>query len=421
MRRPVVVCAVLLVLLTGTVGGCSRSAARKAAAPTIAAAQALLAREAHAVLTRNEPALLTGLDPAPAAQAYRAEQTSEFANLAEVPLALWRYRLVGPIRDSAAIRAADRDYDAPVLLLHVTLQYELRGIDTAPDRHDLYLIFVERAGQTLLAGDDALATQGTPSWIPPWHYGALLAARGTVSLVLGPPSDRAQLSALAAAVDSAVTAVTHVWGTGWARRVAVLIPASMSEFRALSGTGTTDVSAAALTGGIDPVTDRPYGQRLVPNPAQLGDLTATGRGIVLRHEVTHLATAADSADITPRWLVEGFADYVGNLGSGQPVRVAAAELRTAVAHGTVSTQLPPDGAFGARGAALARAYEASWLACRLIAQRVGQAGLVRFYRAVGTALSPRAQALAHAFRSVLRETQRAFTVQWRGYLKTELS
>jgi hypothetical protein len=239
--------------------------------------------------------------------------------------------------------------------------------------------------------------------------------------VLGPPADQAQLPALAAAVDRASGAVTRVWGTGWSQRVAVLIPASAAEFDALSGASSTDVSAAAVTDGIDSGTGRPYGQRLVLNPAQLDELTPTGREIVLRHEITHLATAADTADITPRWLVEGFADYIGNLDSGQTTVVAAAELHAAVARGQVPAQLPSDKAFGASGAELARVYEQSWLACRLIAQRFGARALVRFYRAVGTALEPQAPALADAFRSVLHETQAAFTTQWRAYLKTQLS
>jgi hypothetical protein len=45
---------------------------------------------------------------------------------------------------------------------------------------------------------------------------------------------------------------------------------------------------------------------------------------------------------------------------------------------------------------------------------------VRFYRAVGTALAPRAEALAAAFRSVLHENQRAFENQWRAYLRAQL-
>jgi hypothetical protein len=101
--------------------------------------------------------------------------------------------------------------------------------------------------------------------------------------------------------------------------------------------------------------------------------------------------------------------------------VAASELRSAIAHGQVPAQLPSDKAFDAKGAELARVYEQSWLACRLIAQRAGPAGLVRFYRAVGTALEPQADAVAHAFSGVLHETQGAFTTQWLAYLKTELS
>jgi hypothetical protein len=103
------------------------------------------------------------------------------------------------------------------------------------------------------------------------------------------------------------------------------------------------------------------------------------------------------------------------------VRVVAAELHAAVAAGHVPAQLPSDDAFGANGSTLARAYEQSWLACRLIAQRVGQRGLVRFYRTIGTAIETKAQAVAHGFRSVLHETQSTFTAQWRAYLKTELS
>jgi hypothetical protein len=259
------------------------------------------------------------------------------------------------------------------------------------------------------------------SSVGPWHYGRLAAVSGRSSLVLGPAADRAELSALAAATDAAVTAVDRGWGTGWARRVAVLVPSSPAEFEALSGAGIADVSAAAVTDGIDSGTGRPYGQRLVLNPEQLPKLTATGLGVVLRHEVTHLATAADTADITPRWLVEGYADYIGNATSGQSLRTAASELRATVAHGVLPGALPGDTAFSSAGSALARVYEQSWLACRLIAVRVGPAGLRRFYRAVGTALEPRAAAVSHAFAAVLHESQAAFTRQWRSYLRESLS
>jgi hypothetical protein len=381
----------------------------------------VLAHQSSALMGRNRGDFLSGIDSSPAAAAYRREQASDYANLAGVPLAAWRYAVVGPISDNAVRRSAQSRYHAPVLLLHVTLEYELRGIDALPDRHDQYLAFVERGRQARLAGGDVLAAQGTPSWVPPWRFGPLVAARGSASLVLGPPADRAMLPALAHEVDAAAAAVTGVWGADWSQHVAALIPTGEAEFRALGGFpeggGAPDVSAFATTGGLDARTGRPYGQRLVLDPTQLARLTPVGRGIVLRHEITHLATAADTADITPRWLVEGFAEYVANLGTGQSVPVAAAELHRAVAAGSVPAALPGDGGFASSGAALARAYEASWLACRLIAQRAGQAGLIRFYRRIGTALATRAQAVTAAFRAVLHETQGAFTRQWRTYVK----
>ena len=81
---------------------------------------------------------------------------------------------------------------------------------------------------------------------------------------------------------------------------------------------------------------------------------------------------------TPRWIVEGFAEYVANLGTGQPVPVAAAELRDEVAAGRTPSALPADTAFATTGDRLASVYEQAWLACRLIARAriAGAAGQV---------------------------------------------
>ena len=70
----------------------------------------------------------------------------------------------------------------------------------------------------------------------------------------------------------------------------------------------------------------------------------------------------------PTWLIEGFADYVGNLGSGQPVpaaarswlpRCAGAGAGRAADRGRLRQHATPAGC--------PQAYEQSWLACRLIA------------------------------------------------------
>jgi hypothetical protein len=381
----------------------------------------VLARHAHAVLTHSVAGYLADVDTAPAAAAFRAQEQTDISNLAHVPLARWGYADQQPVRDARMISAASKRYDAPALILHVTLRYALPDVDPLPDQHDLFLTFVRRDGRVVLSGDDDLAAESSTSWVGPWRFGPLSVARGASSLVLGPAD--APLSDVAAEADDAAARVSDVWGSQWNRRVAVLVTSSDAEFSAAVGAAerVEDVSAAAVTSGVDPVTHRAYGQRLVLAPSALTTLSALGRGIVFRHEVTHLATAAITDPTTPRWVVEGFAEYVANLGTGQPVGAAARELRSAVRAGRSPTALPDDTAFAASGADLARAYEGAWLACRLIAAHAGTDGLVRFYRTTATALVPAAQALDQALADAMHESLDRFTTQWRTYLKAQLA
>ena len=424
LRHRCVAFAALGVALFVALPGCGASspAPSQGAAPRIADVGQLLARHARAVRARSARDYLADVDPSAAAAPFRAQESGDIANLAQVPLARWSYLIDSTVHDPAVLAASRRRFGTTTLILQVTLSYALRYVDPQPSKHALWLTFVRRHGRTYLATDDDLATVGSPSWAGAWRFGPLAAARGDSTLALGPQRERARLPALAAAVDAAVPAVTAVWGRNWSRRVAVILSASPQEFAALTRAGTAigDESAAAVTDGVD-AAGQPYGQRLVLAPGALAELSTVGLGIVLRHEITHLATAASTAQPTPRWLVEGFADYVGNLSSGQSVAAAAPELRAVVIAGRVPQQLPSDIAFTASGSALARAYELSWLGCRLIAAKAGQAALVRFYRAVGTATSSSSEAIATALHAVLHESLATFTSQWRAYLKSELS
>jgi len=409
-----------MVLLTGT-AACTSGAGHRHDPPTVAEITELLARHAHALLSDSRADFLADVDSAAAAEAFRSRQAGQLDDIADVPLQSWSYATATPVTDRAALAAATRRYGAPATIVRVSLQYRLRGVDTDPDRHDLWWTFVRRDGRVLLAGDDDLADSGGTSWRGPWDFGAVVVARGTSGLVLGHIANATALTRLADVADAAVPAVTAVWGDAWSRRVAVLAPADSVEFTALTGgSPDADVSATAVTAGVDPVSGRPYGQRLVLSPTAPGTLSGVGEQIVIRHELTHLATAADTSDTTPRWLVEGFADYVGERGSGQSVAVTAAELRRDVAAGDVPAALPADSAFAAGAPDRAQAYEQAWLACRLIAARTGVAGLARFYRAVGTAVAPAAQALASALHAAVGLSVAAFTAQWRHYLVTEL-
>jgi hypothetical protein len=411
-------------LLLGALTACS-SGSQRSGAPTPAEVEALLARHASALLAHSSARFLADVDSSAKSKAFRTRQAAEIDNISDVPLQTWRYTATGTDTDRAELAAAARRYGAPALIVQVRLSYRLRGIDALPDQHDLWWTFVRRGGHVYLAGDDDLAKAGSASWRGPWDFGPVVVARGASSLVLGHVADALQLTPLADAVDAAIPAVDAVWGSDWTQHVAVLVPSGEKEFSALTGSGTgyRDIAAVAITAGTDAVAGRPYGQRLVMDPAALATLSKSGRQIVVRHELTHLATAAATSRTTPRWLVEGFAEFVAERGSGQPVPTAAAELRAQVARGALPSALPADPAFNAgsaNSAGLAAVYEQSWLACRLIAQRAGVGGLVRFYREVGRAVLPAAYAVRLALRDVLHETLAAFTAQWRAYLTAQL-
>jgi len=409
---------VLAAVLTAT-SACSGNSDRSA--PTLREVAAVLARHGKAVLDHDRSAFMAGVDGASKATAFWRDQSAEYANLVQLPLTRWSYRVNARTGDRAAERAAGRALGATAIVVKIDLSYALRRADPVPTTRSLWWTFVRQDGHVVAAGDGALADAGGTSWQGPWDFGRLTVVRGRDCLVLG-HADPSVLRPIAATVDAAVPAVSAVWTLPWTRFVVVVVPGSAEELAATVGPSSsigTDVAAAAISDGADPVTGEVSGQRLVINPDALARLTPVGERIVVRHEITHIAAARDTTDATPPWVREGFAEYVGNLGTGQSVGTAATELRADVLAGRVPTALPDPAAFDG-GSGVAQAYEQAWLACRLIATRVGAAGLVRFYRVVGADVEDEQGAVAAGLRAVLHETTAQFTAQWRAYLRQQL-
>ena len=406
--------------LAGAATGCGSSDG--SGAPTQAQIRTVLAHHAAALRAGSASRFLADVDTAHADAAFRSRQAALLENIAGVPLASWRYTLAAPVTDPGVAAAAAKRYGAPATVVRVTLSFALAGVDTVPDRHDLWWTFVRRDGRVLLAGDDDVAQSGGVSWRGPWDFGPVVVAKGAHSLVLGHIENSTRLAPFADAVDAALPVVQRVWGPTAPSAVAVYAPATEQEFADLvGGPGRTDVAAEAISSGTDPATQRPYGRRLVLDPGADAKLSTVGARIVAAHEITHLATAAVTSAGTARWVVEGFAEYVGELAGGQPVPVAAAELRADVAAGRLPSGLPTDAAFAAGTPGQPQAYQQAWLACRLIAAKAGDNGLVRFYRLAAAPGDAPSQAVATALRSVMHVSVPAFTAQWRAYLKAELA
>jgi len=387
-----------------------------------AAVQALLDARASAVLHRDRAAFLAGIDPG--SPQFRASQASLFANLAGVPLADWSYSL-DPNRDLPLAGSGLARYGGAQLWVpDVTLSYQLAGFDTRPTTLPQYFTFVQRGTHWYLGSDSDFAAAGRQTGRGLWDFGPVAVVRTAQALVLGHPAALPTMRAIAAIVDAAVPRVSAVWGSDWPAKVVVLVPASQDELaQILQSGGDLAQIAAVATADLAGPSAPPAGERIAVNPPNFARLGTVGRQVVLTHEITHVASRSATTTSTPTWLAEGFADYVGYQDTSIPVRSAARELADALAKGQAPQQLPAATDFDGTNPNLPVAYESAWLACRLIADLAGQAGLVRFYRAVGAEAASGAtpdQAVESVLRSQLHLSTAAFTARWRTYLHAQL-
>lgn len=387
-------------------------ATRAALGAAEAAVAGLLDQRAAAVRDRDLAAFTALLDPA--STTFVDAQRGQFTALEQLPLTDVSYRADAA---SAAARGRVTGYGGRVTYAPtVTFSYEVAGFDDRPVTATEVDTFVDRGGRWLLASDSDFGPP-TPEI---WRYGPVQVVRGARSLVVAQPATAAAAArAVAAEVDRDVPAVSAVWGEDWSRRAVVLMPATQAELAALVG-ATGDLSQIAAAESVELGRGEQSGARILVNPAPYASLSPLGRQVVITHELTHVASRSATTAATPLWLVEGLADYVGFLRTGLGAQTVAAELQIRLRAGFEPTALPDDAAFGTGAPNLGAQYQEAWLACRLIAARIGAAGLVALYREVGASDSPPAAALDAALRSRLHEDTAQFTRDWRDYLHQQL-
>jgi hypothetical protein len=383
------------------------------------AIKAVLDARAHAVLAHDRAGFLAGLDPQ--STDFRNQQATVFDNLAGVPFASWSYELDTQHETAIPAAALARYAGSASWMPDVELDYALTGFDDSPTPVREYFTFVRREQHWYLAADTDADALKLHTGRLPWDFGPVTARRGTHSLVLGHPQSASLITKLVALADEAVPAVSKVWGTDWSQKVVVVVPATADELGRILD-DTTDMSQiAAVTTAELPSDTPPVGARVIVNPATFDHLPQLGKRVVIRHEITHVASRALTTKGTPTWLAEGFADYLGYLDSGVSVRSAARELGNDLRGGTPVGDLPTNDDFGATNGKLAQSYEKAWMACRFIVDKAGQAGLVRFYRTVGTASGEPDAAVSAGLRTVLNMTTEQFTADWRNYVEQQLS
>jgi hypothetical protein len=381
------------------------------------AVTALLDVRSEALFRRDEQAFLGTLDPQ-ADPAFLAAQRAMFANLAAVPLRDWSY-LVNAANQIDASRFAAAAAADDIWAPEVRLSYAVQGIDEMPTRRQLGYLFVRRGDRWYVRSDQELAAIGRPTWRGPWDYGpceVIITERG---VVLFHPGRRPMAQRLAAELDPAVAAVTATVGPDWPRRVGLLLPDSQEEMRELVGPGfpVDSVVAVSVADRVDTALRLSEGQRVVLSPDAAEKLSAPALRIVLRHEMTHIATRSYTVDGSPMWLLEGFADYVGHRDSGIPLGRAAPELASLMLTSGPPGTLPADEDFRATGDDLALAYQRSYSLALFVADRLGEPRLVQLYRRLAGEGRAGGDRIDAALREVIGLDREELLSAWQEYLR----
>ncbi len=146
------------------------------------------------------------------------------------------------------------------------------------------------------------------------------------------------------------------------------------------------------------------------NPAVFDRLQAQGAQVVMTHEAVHVATEA-ALSTMPLWLLEGFADYVALRDVDLPLSTTAGQIIRRVRRNGPPAALPGSDEFDTATTHLGAAYEAAWLACRLLARTGGEDELIRLY-----ALVSDGEPVGSALRETFGLGERALTKRWQGLL-----
>lgn len=325
--------------------------------------QELLDARAEAVRRGDREAFLATVGP-PGSE-FHALQAALFDRLSVLPLSDYRLE-VDPSAYGDLARPSDlRRYEgADRVVLPLTIErYRLRDSDPEPVPRDLYLTFVQRDGPWRIEGDTDLEDVGFYSARAPWDLGPIEVI-ATKDLLVVSGACRTCRSA-ERSIDLAGPVLTQVrswWEPLPKGRVVMFIPRDGADLaRMIEATYPVDnyVAFAFWTGGEG---EHP-GPRIIVHPEGLEGASTDRVRSILTHEIFHVVALPSSGPFIPRWIEEGFSQYVQYDGSADVIAVA-----DAVSDGA----LPEDVAFfSGSQSEIIHAYRESLSATRYLVSRWG--------------------------------------------------
>lgn len=257
----------------------------------------------------------------------------------------------------------------------VELTWQVARLDRAPARAEVVVTFTPDDEGLAIAGFGA----GGAARVPLWLRGRLAVAEAPGVLVMVDGTE-AEAEAVVRRVGLGTDVVRRVL-PGRVGPVVVEVPASAGDLDETLGVPPgTYAGIAAVTAPVGSATDEDGPVHLFVNPDVTSGLRRAGAQVVMSHELVHVATDAVRRPVEP-WLLEGFADYVALRDTRLPDRVTLGRAIEAARRDGVPRSLPTAGDFDTRARDLQARYEEAWLACRVLARRVGERRLLAAYDA----------------------------------------
>ncbi len=286
-----------------------------------------------------------------------------------------------------------------------TLSWRFARYDAGLAASEVEVVFSDDTDTVVIAAlDGSAAQQGAAT--PVWFTERVDVRRTPRTLVVA--VDRASLYSRLA--RTAVTVVRRVL-TDWPAKLVVEVPASAAGVDAALGVAPgTFGNVAGVTATVDGTGSSGAPVHVFLNPERMRELRPAGAQVVVSHEAAHVALDATSSSL-PVWLAEGFADYVALRDVGLPLTTTASQIIRQVRREGPPRALPDDADFDEESEYFGAAYEASWVACRLLAERVGEDELVAFYRQADGS-----ENFTRLFRRAFGLSEQRFTQQWRTAL-----
>jgi hypothetical protein len=260
----------------------------------------------------------------------------------------------------------------------VDVRYRVDDLDRGDRVARLGYDLVRAGSGWRVEAERPVGANATAPWVA---MPGLRVLRGKHAVVAG-TTPGGRLAEHVAVADRALPLLRAQW-SATPERVLVLAPATAAEADALLGRASSSGAApvAATTEGPTGPEGTATGDRVVLDPTAYDRLTASGRDVVLTHELAHVAVRATVPGRPAAWLAEGYADHVGYARADVASERLIAPLVTALRTGHGPRSLPGAADLRPVTGDLEVPYLAAWQAVELIAQDHGEAALRRLVAA----------------------------------------